>query len=61
MNSLLIERLGWVLVHSWWQFAAVAVVASALGRLLKCRSSAVRYGMLVGAMGLMTAGPDVTN
>ena len=60
MNPMLVERLGWVLVHSWWQFAAVAAVASVAVRVLRQGSAAARYGVLVGAMGLMVAGPVAT-
>ena len=60
MNPMLIERLGWVLVHSWWQFAAVAAVAGVVVRLLRRSSAAARYGVLVGVMGLMVAGPVAT-
>lgn len=60
MNPMLIESLGWVLVHSWWQFAAVAAVAGVAVQALRQSSAAARYGVLVGAMGLMVAGPVAT-
>ncbi len=42
-SPTLIERLGWTLVHSVWQVAAVAVVAALVLKLLKHRSSQARY------------------
>src|SRR5262245_52594811 len=70
MNSLLvfelpisesaIERLGWALVHSFWQFAVVALVAAVVVRARRWRAAEVRYGVLVGAMGVAVAAPVVT-
>ncbi len=58
--SLFIERLGWVLVHSLWQFALVALLASAIVRAMRRSSSAVRYGVLVVAMAVMVVVPVAT-
>jgi hypothetical protein len=54
------ERLGWVLVHSFWQFAAVALVAGFTVRALRRRSAEVRYAVLVAAMGVAVAAPIAT-
>ncbi|MCI0681104.1 MAG: DUF1559 domain-containing protein [Gemmataceae bacterium] len=70
MNSLLefswrsaepfIERLGWVLVHSLWQFALAALLAGMVARALRRRSAPLRYGVLVSALGLVAAAPVIT-
>jgi beta-lactamase regulating signal transducer with metallopeptidase domain len=55
-----IERLGWVLVHSVWQFAVVAIVAGMLVAVLRRRTATSRYAVLVTAMLLMVAVPCAT-
>src|SRR5262245_13537353 len=55
-----IERLGWVLVHSFWQFALVALIAAVVVRALRRRSAEVRYAVLVCAMGVAVAAPMAT-
>ncbi|MEZ6060794.1 MAG: M56 family metallopeptidase [Planctomycetaceae bacterium] len=55
-----IDRLGWTLVHSLWQFAAIAVVAGIALRLLNRQSAAGRYLTLLSAMVLMMAAPIAT-
>ena len=59
MNPL-IERLGWVLVHSLWQFALVALLAGVISRAMRQSSSAARYGVLVVAMAVMIVVPLAT-
>jgi len=48
----LIERLGWCLVHSVWQIAAVTVVAALVLKGLERRSSQARY--LAACLALLT-------
>lgn len=55
-----VERLGWVLLHSVWQFAVIALVAGVVAAMLRARSAAARYTVLVGAMALMAVAPVVT-
>ncbi|MEZ6126292.1 MAG: M56 family metallopeptidase [Planctomycetaceae bacterium] len=55
-----IDRLGWTLVHSLWQFAAIVVVAWIVVRLLNRQSAAMRYLSLLSAMVLMMAAPIAT-
>jgi len=55
-----IERLGWVLVHSLWQFAVIAIFAAIVARMMRRSSSILRYAFLVISMGLMVAAPIVT-
>jgi len=46
----LVYRLGWALLHSWWQIALVASVLAALLAALRRRSANLRY--VVGCAGL---------
>ena len=58
--SQIVERLGWVLVHSLWQFALIAMVSILAARVLHRDSSVLRYGLLVASMGFMVAASIVT-
>ncbi|MDA1230343.1 MAG: M56 family metallopeptidase [Planctomycetota bacterium] len=63
MNALspeVIERLGWVLIHSLWQFAVVAILSAVIVSMLRHRSATMRYGVLVVAMSMMVIAPFVT-
>jgi beta-lactamase regulating signal transducer with metallopeptidase domain/transglutaminase-like putative cysteine protease len=54
------DRIGWVLVHSLWQFALVALVAVVLQRALRRCSAAARYRALLAAGSIMIAVPVAT-
>ena len=54
------DRIGWVLVHSLWQFALVALLVAMLQWALRRRSAATRYGVLLAAMSIAVALPAVT-
>ncbi len=56
----LIERLGWSLVHSVWQAAAVAVVTALVLRGLKRFSAQARYLVACGALAAMVLLPVTT-
>ena len=43
LNEVWTQRLGWMLIHSAWQAAALAMLLAALLRLLEKRSARVRY------------------
>lgn len=58
--SFLIERTGWLLIHSLWQFALWALIALVLLKCLRRASSATRYSALVCILLLMTLTPVVT-
>jgi len=60
MRSTWVERMGWVLVHSLWQFALAAFIAVMLQRALQRRSATTRYAALLTAMALMVASPVAT-
>ena len=59
-SETFVERFGWVLVHSLWQFALVAAVAGAIVRTMRRKSAAARYGVLVVAMALSVTAPLAT-
>ncbi|MEJ7595264.1 MAG: M56 family metallopeptidase [Planctomycetaceae bacterium] len=59
-ESAVVERLGWVLVHSLWQIALIAMVSILAAGVLHRNSSVLRYGLLVAAMGFMVAASIVT-
>ena len=54
------DRIGWMLVHSLWQFALVAVLAVALRWTLYRCAAVTRYRTLLAAMCIMVALPVVT-
>jgi hypothetical protein len=55
-----VERLGWMLVHSLWQLAVVAVLAAVLLRLMRNRSARMRYAVAVAMLALIAIGPVAT-
>ena len=60
ISATLVERLGWVLVHSLWQLAAVALLAGLAVRAMRRRSASARYGVLLVALALVVAAPIAT-
>ena len=56
-SQSVVERLGWVLVHSLWEFALVALLAGVAVRALRRSSSSLRYGVLVVAMAMSVVAP----
>jgi hypothetical protein len=54
-QSAWVDRIGWVLVHSLWQFLLVALAAAVLHRALRRCSAATRYAALLAAMALLVA------
>ena len=55
-----VEQIGWVLVHSLWQFTLVALLAGGLRWALRRRSAATRYAALLAAMLIIVAMPAAT-
>ena len=55
-----IERLGWVLVHSLWQFFIVVLITFFVLRVMQRNSARARYGFLVGVTGFMVLIPIAT-
>lgn len=59
MNSMLVDALGWALIHSLWQCAAIAILFAAANFVLRRSSANVRYVLAyltLLAMPLMLAG-----
>ncbi|MFO0903823.1 MAG: M56 family metallopeptidase [Pirellulales bacterium] len=54
------ERLGWSLVHSTWQLAALGLLAALLLRVARSQSSNTRYAFGVVLLGLMVVAPVAT-
>src|SRR5436309_11135759 len=60
LSAAFVERLGWVLVHSIWQFALLALAALVLQRVMQRASAATRYWVLLFALGTMMVAPVAT-
>lgn len=60
MNHALLPTIGWLLVHSLWQFALIGGLAWFLDRCLPTRSSSLRYYTLLAALLLMAVTPLAT-
>lgn len=60
VSAAIVEQLGWVLLHSLWQFAAVALIAEIARQAMRRRSAATRYAMFIVALAAMTAAPVAT-
>src|SRR5437773_8988272 len=60
LSATFMHRLGWVLVHSVWEFAFIALAAMVLERVMRRCSSAARYWALLLALGAMTVAPAAT-
>lgn len=59
-SPLLTEQIGWLLIHSLWQFTIIAIIAAALVRMLRRSSSNTQYWMLSTALFAMVLSPIVT-
>ena len=60
LQSAVVEHLGWILMHSLWQFMFIAVAYFLVRQLLQNRSATVRYLSGCTAMLAMAAAPLVT-
>lgn len=60
MNTFFLHLLGWILIHSLWQFAAIGLIVGWADCLLRRSTSAVRYNVLLTGLGLMVLGPLAT-
>ncbi|MBZ4334890.1 M56 family metallopeptidase [Corallococcus sp. AS-1-12] len=60
MNGLILEAVGWGLVHLVWQGAFVAVALALALRWVGRRSANLRYALACGALGIMLALPVAT-
>ncbi|RKH02262.1 M56 family metallopeptidase [Corallococcus sp. CA047B] len=60
MNGLILESVGWALVHLLWQGVLVAVALALALRWVGGRSANLRYALACGALGIMLALPVAT-
>jgi beta-lactamase regulating signal transducer with metallopeptidase domain len=60
VSTAVVERLGWVLVHSLWEFLLIGIVAVSLSRVLRRSSAEIRYIMLLIAFSVMAVAPVAT-
>ncbi len=60
MSSLVLQSLGWALVHLLWQGTLVASVLALALLLVGPKAARVRYGLACGALGLLLALPVAT-
>ena len=51
--STIVHRVGWLLLHSLWQFCLVALLLAAVLRAMNRASSTKRYAATLAALGLM--------
>ncbi|WP_345322184.1 hypothetical protein [Novipirellula rosea] len=58
--NAVVERLGWILVHSVWQFVIIGLVAALLMVAFRSASSKVRYGSLLSLFALASMAPVAT-
>lgn len=55
-----VEGVGWLLLHSVWQFALIAPLASIGLRLIPRRSSSARYWLMILALVMTLLVPSLT-
>lgn len=60
LSAEVVERLGWTLVHTLWQFAGIALLVEWLVRLIPRSSSEMRYGVMVAALMITCVAPIIT-
>lgn len=60
LSETTMERLGWVLLHSLWQFLLIAILALAILRFVKRSAAALRYAILVFTMAVCVVLPVAT-
>jgi beta-lactamase regulating signal transducer with metallopeptidase domain len=60
VQSQMVERLGWVLVHSFWQFTLVALIAAMASVIARRWTAGARYSVLLILMGFMVCAPVAT-
>ncbi|HMP79873.1 MAG TPA: hypothetical protein PKD54_10505, partial [Pirellulaceae bacterium] len=56
----LVELLGWTLLHSIWQAAAIALPLAVMLRVLRHKTASLRYGIACVGMFPMALLPAVT-
>jgi beta-lactamase regulating signal transducer with metallopeptidase domain len=59
-SPALVHTIGWLLMHSLWQFSLIAIAALVFGQSLRSQSATKRYWMLICAMFLTVLSTTVT-
>lgn len=60
ISSLSIDRIGWLLIHSVWQFTVIALWLAAVLGLLRRAPVQLRYNLCLGGWALMLMAPAAT-
>ena len=60
LSPILVDRIGWLLVHSIWQIAVIAIVVAIMLRSLPTRSANVRYSVCLLGLISIAAAPWIT-
>lgn len=55
-----VDTVGWLLLHSLWQFTSIAPIVVILLRMLRRQTAALRYHLLLATLGLMLVVPIAT-
>ncbi len=56
----LVDRIGWLLIHSLWQYAFIALGMMAVLRMMRRRTAAARYTACLAALAATVIAPAVT-
>ena len=56
----LVDRIGWLLIHSLWQYALIALGMMIVLRMLRRRTAAARYTACLMALAAIVIAPAIT-
>lgn len=59
-ESWLIERIGWILIHSLWQIGIAGAIIAVLMTLLRRRTAKLRYAVLMAGLATVLLSPALT-
>jgi beta-lactamase regulating signal transducer with metallopeptidase domain len=60
LPASLVNRIGWLLIHSLWEFALIAIAMMVVLRMMRRRSSAARYRTSLAALAAIAMAPALT-
>ncbi len=58
--AFLVDRIGWLLIHSLWQYALIALVMMAVLRMMRRRTAIARYATCLVALAAIVIAPAAT-
>ncbi len=58
--AFLVDRIGWLLIHSLWQFTLIAMAMMVVLRMMRRRTAAVRYTVCLVALAAIVIAPVIT-